>query len=300
MCPESGMRSGWLRRPEESARIAEGLPKAWGSPPPGSGRGKVAETYLTYERVTGAECRLPGAQGIGDCVGWAFALGVSALLAEQAARGGGAGVWEGWAAPEPIYAGSRVEAGGGRLGPREDGSVGAWAAEWLSRRGGVLLARRYPGADLSRYDAVRARSWGARGVPDDLEPTARRRPVRAVTPVRTYAQARDALANGYPVVACSTRGFADRRDGEGFAAPRGRWAHAMCLIGLDDAHRRPGALCQNSWGPDWIGGPKRRGQPEGSFWIDAEVLDGMLGQGDSWALSDVEGFPARSVDHVLI
>jgi hypothetical protein len=30
-----------------------------------------------------------------------------------------------------------------------------------------------------------------------------------------------------------------------------------------------------------------------TFWVDADVLDRMLGQGDSFALSNYDGFPAR-------
>jgi hypothetical protein len=53
----------------------------------------------------------------------------------------------------------------------------------------------------------------------------------------------------------------------------------------------------NSWGPDWIDGPKRHDQPDGSFWIDAEVCDRMFREHDSFTGSDVVGYPAQSLDN---
>ena len=35
--------------------------------------------------------------------------------------------------------------------------------------------------------------------------------------------------------------------------------------------------------------------PPWAFWVDADVADRMLRQGDSWALSAFEGFPARKL-----
>tara|TARA_R110000868_G_scaffold228799_2_gene481762 strand:- start:833 stop:1066 length:234 start_codon:yes stop_codon:yes gene_type:complete len=67
----------------------------------------------------------------------------------------------------------------------------------------------------------------------------------------------------------------------------------MIFIGVDDAHRRPGLCCMNSWGPNWISGPKRHNQPDGSGWVDAETCDRMLRvQPDSYAVSGFVGFPA--------
>jgi hypothetical protein len=71
------------------------------------------------------------------------------------------------------------------------------------------------------------------------------------------------------------------------------------LIGVDDEFRRPGCLCNQSWGK-WGSGPKRRDQPDSTFWIDAEVLNGMFRERDSFAYSGFEGFPAQSLDYMLI
>jgi hypothetical protein len=194
---------------------------------------------------------------------------------------------------ESIYALSRVEVGGGRIGG--DGSVGAWAAKAVQDYG-VLPRRTVGGYDLTHFDPHRARDWGRRGLPDDLEPEARKHPVRTVSLVKSFDEARAAIAHGYPVAVCSDQGFTMERDRDGFCAPQGTWGHCMCFIGAT-AGRRPGLCCLQSWGPNVPGGPiGLGGHPNCAFWVAAEVADRMLGQGDSWALSAFDGFPARRLD----
>jgi hypothetical protein len=73
----------------------------------------------------------------------------------------------------------------------------------------------------------------------------------------------------------------------------------MCLIGARSG-TRPGLCCLQSWGPNTPDGPIGLGDhPACAFWIDAEVADGMLAQGDSWALSAFDGFPARRLDWLI-
>lgn len=66
--------------------------------------------------------------------------------------------------------------------------------------------------------------------------------------------------------------------------------NCMMLIAFDDTYSRPGCLCVNSWGPSWISGSKRHEQPEGSFWMDADIVERIVRQGDSWAISGFNGF----------
>ena len=72
----------------------------------------------------------------------------------------------------------------------------------------------------------------------------------------------------------------------------------MSGIASDDT-TRPGILIQNSWGPTWVKGPTRHGQPAGSFWVDAHVIDKMCSQGDSFAISNFLGFPAQEINYDL-
>lgn len=268
----------------------------------GTGKGRCVLLWKPFEFVTGGEL-VPHYQEIGDCVGHAYGLGVDVLTATQIVLKNRNERWVTKSSTEIIYAGSRVQVGEGKVG-FEDGSIGVWAAEFC-RRWGVLLRQAYlDGAyDFTRYCGQTARSMGRprAGVPVELEPLCKEHPVKTSALVRTWAECRDAVANGYPVTMCSNIGFNTVRDSEGFLH-RGRrpWYHAMTIIGVDDAYRRPGALVQNSWGPNWVTGPTRHGQPKGSFWCDASVIDAAMQQGDSVALSGYVGYPRQDIpDYIL-
>ena len=261
----------------------------------GTGAGKKVLLHPFLERLTGPF--RPHNQAIGDCVSHGFSLGVDMLMATQIVMMNKPQIWKGFTASEPIYGGSRVEIGHYSGG---DGSTGHWAAEWLSRYG-ILLRRKYPGWDFRRYNGKTAARLGDLGCPDELEPTAKLHPVRTTAICTSYSEARDCIANGYPVAVCSNVGFGEghcRRDREGFLKRRAwPWNHCMLFGGMDDT-KRPGLLCFNSWGTDWISGPKRE-QPEGTFWVDADTADDMLKQGDSFALSHLVGFPHNPIPYVF-
>jgi C1A family cysteine protease len=142
-------------------------------------------------------------------------------------------------------------------------------------------------------------------VPSKLLEIAKQHKIKTVSLVKTYEECRDALANGFAVTIASNQGFSNTRDNEGFAQPEGEWPHQMCLLGVDDAGQdcsknRPGVLVVNSWGK-WNSGPKRLGQPDGSFWVDAEVIEErVLSDGDSWAYSDYDGFPKKEINLEIV
>jgi hypothetical protein len=201
-----------------------------------------------------------GAQGIGDCVSWGNAHAVDVAAAVDRITGK-TGQWQ-FAATEPIYGGSRVEARGKPEGSGgySDGSYGAAAAKWLKNFG---VVHREPftdlGYDLTKYSKDRAKSWGnygcgGQGDRGRLDAIAKKHPVGQVALVRSFDEAAAAIESGYPVAVCSGRGLSRTRDKDGFAAPSGSWAHCMCFTGV--RYDRPGLLCQNSWGTTWISGPK--------------------------------------------
>lgn len=257
------------------------------APLQGTGAKAVRLLYDEVRRVVGTDIILT--QTIGDCVSQGWAQGCDYVACTQITAGSRE-KWVATCATEPIYALSRVEIGQGRI--RGDGSVGAWAAKAVTEFG-TIRRQKYGTIDLTSYSGDRARLWGSRGCPDELEPVAREHPIKTVSLVTSYEQARDAISNGYPVVVCSQQGFNDTRDSEGFMRAQGTWGHCMVFTAVDDAHTRPGLLCQNSWGPAWISGPKRHNQPDGSGWVDAEVADRMLRiQPDSYAVSGFRGFPS--------
>jgi len=269
----------------------------------GSGKGKKAFLHLAYERVTGQKYR-PHVQGAPDCTAQAAALGVDFLSSVQI-EAGKPEHWIAKTAVEPIYGGSRVEIGGDRRGPI--GSTGHWTVEWLEKYG-VLLRRRYfLRHDFTVYSGNKSKRYGREGVPDRLEPVAKRHPVRKSAICTTYEDMCDCIQNGSPVIVCSKMGFGDhknkrlKRDRDGFLhRHRKPWWHAMLFAGYDDEFRRPGALAFNSWGDGYIEGPTRGPQPPGTFWIDARTVTAMLQQGDSFAISAYTGFPRTRIPRYIL
>jgi len=259
----------------------------------GSGQGKKAFLHLPLERVMGSAFA-PHDQKAPDCVSQGFALGTDMVSAVQIVTQRKPEKWVAKAATEPIYGGSRVEIGG-YTGPG-GGSTGHWGAEWISRYG-ILLRQRYPGGfDFTTYDHRLAEEYGREGCPDALEPVAKLHPVKKTAICTSYREMCDCIYNGCPVVVCSSVGFGNggicTRDSEGFLTRKRRpWYHCMLFGGYDDEYRRPGGLCFNSWGIDWINGPTRGPQPLGTFWVDASTVDRMLSEGDSFALSGYVGYP---------
>ena len=190
-------------------------------------------------------------------------------------------------ATEAIYGMARVDIGGLR-DVNEDGAVGAWGARAVSTIGTISRAIVGP------YDGRRARRWGAKGVPRNLAAKAAAHKVRTCSLVTSYDQMTDALANGYPVVVCSPPGFTDTRDMDGFCQPRGLWNHAMLIVGVrSDA--RPGACLYQSWGPTVPSGPLALDQPGNSFWVDRLEVEGMIDAGDTWSISQFEGYPGQEL-----
>lgn len=150
-----------------------------------------------------------------------------------------------------------------------------------------------------KYSGRQADQWGLHGVPQAAKDIAKHNCTQAYSQVTSWSDVVDAINNNYPVIVCSNVGFDGPEyvaDGRAWLTPRGSWPHAMVFIGVEDrpGHTK-GALCQNSWGEDW--GPKpRNGEPPGSFWVDHQTVHRMVSQGDSFAISDFDGFPAPDKD----
>jgi hypothetical protein len=234
---------------------------------------------------------------VGTCVSFGYGRGAQDLLLGQIA-GGAREEWPGHeVATEPIYGGSRVEVGGGRI--RGDGSVGAWAAQWV-QKWGILFRKKYEVIDLSIYSQTLSRNWGRTGVPNPLEEEARKHPIRTVAQVRTGDELWAALGNGYPVPVCSDVGFEGQPPASGIMEPRGTWGHCMLFRGRF-THPAKGkcVVCQNSWGryiPSIAVETTDAGRielPEGCFAMRLEVADRMCRQNDTFALSGFVGFPKK-------
>lgn len=197
--------------------------------------------------------------------------------------------------PESFETRSAVEAIYQSRGHRGQGMSCSGAARYVHQNGGILLRKNYGAVDLSKYNS---RLGANHLIPSSIyRDEARKHQVLTISLVRTIAEARDALSNGYAISVCSNFGFSSRRDKHGIASPSGSWAHAMAWIGCDDSreiYNETLFLVQNSWGL-WNSGPKRLGQPDGSFWIREKVARDMLAQNGAWVFSNVRGFPARKL-----
>jgi intein/homing endonuclease len=173
----------------------------------------------------------------------------------------------------------------------------ARAATFVSKSGGVIVRKDYPGiADFSKYNGNLGAGWGSRGLPDPVIDLANNHQIKTVSLCKTVEEARDALANGYGLSVCSNFGFSNKRDSKGFAKKSGSWAHAMAWIACDDTGNEPAFLVQNSWGKWNDGGHPEWGPiPDGSFLITADIAQQMLSQEGAYAFSDFDGFPVQKL-----
>lgn len=183
---------------------------------------------------------------------------------------------------EEIYGNGRAIAN--MLG-YDDGCTGAAVAKGVVEKGVV------PREVVGPYDGKRAKSWGATGVPADVQTKAGEHKVKTVSLVSSWAELCAALANGYPVTVASDQGFTMTRDANGLCQPRGSWNHQMMIAGV--LNSTGAALICQSWGSDVPDGPLALDQPSFSFWAPKSTIERMLGQQDSWAVSSFDGYPGQ-------
>lgn len=254
---------------------------------------KTTHLWDFAKKVTGGH--LPNyRQEIGDCVSFGMKNVIQYLQCVQIAQGQRFEYHHVF--PPYIYGVSRHNIGGDRLG-NSDGSLGSWAAEGV-RKYGILFA---DDKDVPPYSGSVATKWGSRsGPPDFTYQLAKDNLVKSTAKVTTFDEAAAAISNGYPVTVASDVGFAGNnmqgqvQNGKLWERASGSWGHQMCFIGVDMNDRS--MFCLNSWGSDlWSNQPD--GAPPGGFWISERDANRILGQDDSWACSQFDGFPAQKLEH---
>jgi hypothetical protein len=237
-----------------------------------------------------------GAQKIGSCVGWGWALSTDILAACDIHMRGEPETYGGRVLEASIYAFSRVEVRGQRnLGG--DGSYGAAAAKAVNRFGTLHYGIDYGGEKFTDNSGTREKEWGRDGVPDRLEPYAAKHKVSGVALVTSFEDAAKAIQNGYPVAVCSMQGFSMTMR-EGYLTPMGSWAHCMMFAGLR-WKPYPSLLCVNSWGECYQGDVDKNLPPQfqrSAGWVRADTCTRMLKGEDSFALSGYSGFAPRKLD----
>lgn len=232
-------------------------------------------------------------QSVGCCVGCGFKHAADVVQAVQI-LGGSKEQWKPLSV-ECIYGASRIDIGRGQI--NGDGSLGRWAADAVQKVGCAPM-EKIGAADLTTFSPARAREYGSRGVPADVKAVAKDHPVKGAALVTSWADAKRAIGQGYPIAVCSDQGFTMQRDATGRCRPQGQWMHCMAIIGTRAAKdgRAEGGFILNSWGDSAHTGPVWPADaPVAGFWADAAVIDRMLRQGDSFALSGFTGFPKRVI-----
>ena len=251
----------------------------------GNGKNEVSLPFKSLEKYV-KDFGPSERQTTGDCVSHSTRNAVDITRAVEIHIGKQSESFEARGATEGIYQ-SR--------GHRGQGMSCSVAARYVHQNGGLLIRKDYGDVNLSKYNS----SLGANHrIPNSIYKTeAKKHQVKTISLVTSVEEARDALANGYAISVCSSYGFSSKRDKYGIAKRGKGWSHAMAWIACDDSHevyKETLFLVQNSWGK-WNSGPKRLGQPDGSFWIREKDARGMLSQKGSWVFSDVDGFPAKEL-----
>lgn len=284
---------GWHEDPEEVSRvaIANNVQPFWSVAPACMAVKPSGPVVLTryMDLVWGKDKWIYNQGSCGSCVANGAGMAAEILVAQDIVDNGAEN--PGRLDCMSIYWGSRVEIGGNKLWGQ--GSVGVWAAQWLQQYG-CVVRKKYSTVDLTNYNpSLCCSGYANKGVPDDVEQSAKLHPIKAYASVKTWDELTASICSGYPVTVASNRGFAYKRDAKGYANPQGSWAHQMIIIAFDPTDNS--AVVLNSWGPDWISGPKEDWMPAGSFKVSMDTAVSMLRAGDSWAFSNLQGWPKKDI-----
>lgn len=192
---------------------------------------KERDTFLYKAMMKALPNYKRGAQAIGSCVGWGWALGVLMRSAIESLIYGEGEEVHGRISEAAIYGFSRVEVAGVSFAGWGDGSYGAAAAEAVRKYGNLyyddytsISKSKY--ADHRTYSGDREKNWGAYGVPNDLEATAKKYTIKTTSLVRNFDELAAAMVNDLaPIPVCSNQGFTMTRDSDGFCRASGSWSH---------------------------------------------------------------------------
>jgi hypothetical protein len=256
---------------------------------------KYSENYRVAQRVIGRSIGVASSvQVFGDCVSLGMKHAVEYLACCDILMRKDAEEFHHIFAPY-IYGVSRVQIGGGRLSG--DGSLGSWAAAGVMKYG-VIFANKN---ETPVYSKEVAKKWGANGPPSSYLAIGKNYLVQSAAKVKSWDQLIAGLANGYSCTVASNQGFTMKPDKDGFHQADGQWMHQMCIYDycLDPD---PHVLIANSWG-DVHGTLKHfaTGEtlPAGTIRAKKSVIERMIGQGDTFLVSQYNGFPTQDIPAAL-
>lgn len=208
---------------------------------------------------------------------------------------------------EPIYGGSRVNIGKGAI--RGDGSVGAWAAQWVHDYG-VVTRDKFGNIDLTKDSEDLAVKWGSPGVgvPNEIIEAAADHRCDAYH-VEDATDLADVTAARYASAICSTHQQSDRRDENGECGYKGPTAHCEAIVGVylraswdgspETIYKHTGFVDQQSWGnipsgPDVLrfhkGTAKLR---EGAYGMPMRAMQARIKTGETWSFRLRDGFKSQ-------
>jgi len=198
-------------------------------------------------------------------------------------------------APEIVYSISRVQESKNRWA-NSDGSNGGYAAAALKNYGILARGKYCDKYDLSKFSkelGEQTRVWAkGTGLPPDLmaEVKKENHTIASFAKINNFEDMKKAISQGYFIVICSNQGFTKAR-ANGIAQPSGKWAHAMTVSGYHENY----AVIDNSWA-DYFSGSRGPLVDDGSFLAHKDVVDSMINYGDTFALSNFNGFKKRKLN----
>ncbi len=232
---------------------------------------------------------------VGSCTGNAAACVVTTLSACEIVMSKKPHEFKAFASAEALYGLGREKAN--MLGQSGDGCFGASLADAVTEYG-TLYCMPYSeaGIDLTTYSETRCKAFGKNGVGEKLKTIAADHQVLNVVNVKNAKEAWSLVGSGYPINVCSDVGFQNKRGAEGVIEPKGTWNHAMAITARRTSEKYGRLfLIQNSWGDEWNPTGYADDEPNCSFWVREEVINKMLGQGDSFAYSGLNGFRRQNL-----
>jgi hypothetical protein len=263
----------------------EAYPRAFSIAGDEDNSGKNVRLWLPVKAANGGK-HLPNvAQQTGDCVSFGLANAIAYRIALHDST-----IVDPF---EPYFYGlARVTIGKNSPPCRSAGAMPSYAIEGFKRHGLLLTSE----AGVA-YSGRLADQWGCQGPPRDALDKARPRIGGDAYPIRSAAEARDAICNGYPLTVASDFGTRTIRikDGRQVARWDDSWPHQMCSIGYDGEPSTDYFYILNSWGANAHPAPQQD-EPPGGFWVDFNTFDRICRAGEVWAVNVVNGFEKTDLD----
>lgn len=243
-------------------------------------------------------------QETGSCVGNGYGQALWYLQAVEVVKNGDR---ETVKIPFWLLAYGKSREYGGLLG-RGEGSFGSAMAKAAVTDGSFAfdfdnVPRPYEAAGGITWGANAELTWSdGRSINSRFLTESRKHLVQTAAKMNSANDVRDAIINGYPCTIASDWGGNMRCpivEGVLLNTRSDRWMHQMCVINWW-RHPRLGEIFYilNSWGAN-AHGICPTGSPQGGFWVRKNDMEYIVRQGETFAFSQFNGFPAQDLEKSL-